>query len=837
MRLARSLLWGTSILLAVILVGCLLLFLFFPLDRYDEHLRDTLSAHLRLNVDFTRLRFFLKGGPGVSIEQLRLSPAGKQARTDAFFTASKLTFRPSLTTLAQREVAARFTLEAPAFHPSGQAGDAPLVPGILGAVPQGIDEDPKSLSDLIPLPAGFALTGANLEIRDGSLKGAQPEFSGLDASLRIERDLTFDLALREGHLRWNRDGSDPMHLSGRLSAEISGRAVSPEETRIAAKARLGDAVIEWQDRTVALPEPVKVSCHVEGKAGPVLSVPQLLVTCSGVEISMKGSTELGEGLSVVDIQDLRMNVEDWQPLWSLLSPETAPSGKLSLLAERLRIHPARVALPVLASESFRPTRPEGVTSEGLRIHFTEGSLSRTELGGFTTSLDGFELHIEQEDRGWTGTIEAAKLETAGPVSGDEAFRFSGPLSIKASWSEEKSAPAAVLVIDLTGGSLAYRNLIDKPMDVPLQLGIRARILSDEVRFGRAFLHLGDTEWTLKGSVREPSDPLLEARLTTNVLSLDALAAISPVAQYHDIGGRLEIKELAVAGRTGRIRKSMLLKARVAGKGLRLHGTSVKGLYVQAFFGKQTLSVSPVVIQPSRGMIDAVFSADFSQAYPQEGVHQYHGTLKIDHVDLDELARLAAPSLEGKARGRADVNLAFRGSGFRWPEAAATLEAKARIFLNHFALLGEDDPAGDSEESLSGQVGHLVEALHPQGTARKEESEIDPEQQDRLAENRAAGWFTMREGSISTRNLVAVHEGKLFEMQGSMDLSGHLHVDRGKLFVGGRMIPFQLECRLGKERCKPTPDLEEMGRSAAAELSDGIRTLSEGAAGVFKDLLF
>ena len=56
-------------------------------------------------------------------------------------------------------------------------------------------------------------------------------------------------------------------------------------------------------------------------------------------------------------------------------------------------------------------------------------------------------------------------------------------------------------------------------------------------------------------------------------------------------------------------------------------------------------------------------------------------------------------------------------------------------------------------------------------------------------------------------------------------------------MSGRMLPFQLECRLGKERCTPTPDPKEMGRSAAAELSDGIRTLSEGAAGVFKDLLF
>jgi hypothetical protein len=626
-------------------------------------------------------------------------------------------------------------------------------------------------------------------------------------------------------------------MSGRLSAEFSGRAASLEETRIAGTARLGDAVIEWRDRTVALPEPLEVSCSVEGKAGRVFSVSRVLMTGPGLEISMKGPMELGDGLSEVDIRGLSVSVDDWQPLCSLLWPETGFSGKFALLAERLRIDPARMDFPAVRTESFRPTQPAGVTSEGLRIRFAEGRLSEAHLGGHTTSLDGLEIRLEQEESGWTGTIEAANLKTIGPTSGGEAFRFSGPVSIKARWSEEKAASAAVVVVDLTGGWLAYRNLIDKPKDVLLQMGVRARILPDEIRFGRAFLHLGDTEWTLKGSVRDPSDPLLDARLTTNILSLDSLAAMSPVARQHEMGGRVEIKEFTVRGRTRSIRESVLFKARVASKDLRLHGTTVKGLYAQAFYGKQTLTVSPVVIQPTRGMIEALFSADFSRPYPQEGLHQYHGTLKIDHVEIDELARLAAPSLEGKAKGRADANLAFRGSGFTWPEATTTLEAKARIFLNHFALQGEDDPTGVSEESLSGQVDRMVEELNQDGTARQEEPRIDPKQQSRLAENRAAGWFTMQEGSISTGNLVIVHEGKLVEIQGSMDLSGQLQVDKGKLFVGGRMIPFQLECRLGKERCSPTPDLEEIGKSAATELSDGIRTLSEGAAGVFKDLLF
>lgn len=40
---------------------------------------------------------------------------------------------------------------------------------------------------------------------------------------------------------------------------------------------------------------------------------------------------------------------------------------------------------------------------------------------------------------------------------------------------------------------------------------------------------------------------------------------------------------------------------------------------------------------------------------------------------------------------------------------------------------------------------------------------------------------------------------------------------------------------GKQPCTPRPDLKEMRKSAAAELAGAVRTLSEGTAGVFKDL--
>jgi hypothetical protein len=118
---------------------------------------------------------------------------------------------------------------------------------------------------------------------------------------------------------------------------------------------------------------------------------------------------------------------------------------------------------------------------------------------------------------------------------------------------------------------------------------------------------------------------------------------------------------------------------------------------------------------------------------------------------------------------------------------------------------------------------------------EEDERLGQEEQRLLNANRAAGWFTIREGSLSTRNLVAIYEGKLIEVQGSIDLSGHLQVEQGKLFIGSRVFPFRLDCTVGKERCTPSLDLKGMGRRAAAELSSGIQLLSEGFAGVFQDL--
>jgi glycine/D-amino acid oxidase-like deaminating enzyme len=177
------------------------------------------------------------------------------------------------------------------------------------------------------------------------------------------------------------------------------------------------------------------------------------------------------------------------------------------------------------------------------------------------------------------------------------------------------------------------------------------------------------------------------------------------------------------------------------------------------------------------------------------------------------------------------------TGLAWPEAAATMEAKARVYVNHLALDGGDGEDTDSEEALSERLGHVVEGIDTEETVPREEDLILPEQERLLTANRAAGWFTLGEGNVHTDNLVAIYDGRLIEIRGSVDLAGHLQVEMGKLFNGGRMIPFRLDCRLGEERCRPTPDLKEMGKSAAAELTTGLRQLSEAAQGVYRDLPF
>ncbi len=852
MRLTRILLWSTGILAAAILIGCLALALFFPWDSFESGLKEALNQRIHpLHVDFARIRPVLRPGPGLEVHALRLSST--EAGHHAWLSVERLSLRPSadLEDLATRRIDLHCTAESPAFHaePVGQGVSAAA--GIAGALGQGPGPGqtgprepggaarPASLAALVPLPAGFTLAGVSLEIRDGSLDIAPSgALSGIQASVRLERDLSFQGTLAKGAFRWNGRNEASIRLSGDAGAEIRGTAFSDDGAWVAGTVRVDDAVVGRAARTVPIPGRLELAFRIERRPDGAVALPQCRLTGPGIKIGLHGLVRRSDAGHVFSVGDLEAAVENWRPFCSLFRPDTVAAGQLVLAAKKIEINPARLRLPEGPPDSFRPTAPGGLSLAGLRLDVTDGRLTHTHPDGRTTRLEGLAIHVKQEDRQWTATLEAADVEAGGPGPGGDALLFSGPVAVKARWSAAQESSAAILAVDLTGGRLACPHYLEKPRGVPLEAGVRARILDDEIRVGRAFLKLGETEWTLRGTVRDRADPLLDARLTTDILSLDDLGSMVPAVQRQALGGRIEIKELTVGGRLRKMRETLVLKARVAGKGLTVQGTPIQGFYLQGMYGSETLSIDPVVIQPARGMINAAFTADFSRAWRKEaGGRQYYGTLQIDHVDLDELLRLASPTLAGKADGLVDANVAFRGSGFAWPEAAEGMEAKARIYLNHLVLADENGSAGKPEGDLAGGFDRMVAEIDPEATGPHRRPPPAPNPEPRLGANRAAGWFTLRDGIVTTTNLVAVYDGKLVEIGGSIDLAGRLRVETGRLFIGGRMIPFRLDCRLGKERCRPTPDIGAMGKSAAAELAGGIQRLAEGARGVFRDLLF
>ncbi len=852
MRLVRTVLRSTSILLAAVLLCCLALALFFPGDWLEQRLEESLNDRLHpLRVDFAGMRPFLKDGPGVSVEGLRLflNGPGTQGAPDPFFSADRLLLRFSVKDLARRRIVARAILDSPRLRADPAGNGAPSAAALTGALSRSFrrraaEEEgagpplrPGSPAALLPLPAGFTLSDVRIEFRDGSVE-APPSYSisEVQGSLRVESDLSFHLALARGDLRWSMEAEGPFRLSAVLGAEVRGRVPGPTGSRLSATIRLEEPRIERGERAAALSGPVSLTLGLEEEPdGKTLSVPQMVLTGPGLEIRTAGSMRLTDSVEGIDIRDLKARVEDWQPLCSLLFADTALSGRLSLLARRVRIEPGGVSLPGLRGNSFLPTRPRGLSCEGLVLDFTGGRLSRVGPAGAAVSLEGLAVHLEQQENGWTATAESSRLEAAV----ERAVRYAGPVSAKAEWLDPGSAPKASLDVDLTRGNLAWENLLAKVPDVPLALGVRARVLPGEIRARKAFLRLGNTEWTFEGSLEDPAAPFLNARLAPNTVSLEALAAMSPALQELGLGGRLEIRELALGGRPGALAGSALLKARVTGKDLTVRGTPVKGLYAQALYDARKLTVGPVVLQPATGMINASFSAGFSGEEPAEAGLQpsYSGTLEIDHVELNDLLRVVSPGLEGQAHGNADMNLAFRGSGAAWPEAASSLEAQARIFLNRVDLDPQASGEGDSEDGLASTLDRFLQGIDPGASTARQDETFPRKQELLLAENRASGWFTLRDGCISTHNLVAVYRGRAVEIQGSADLEGRLQVEEGKLFSEGRMSPFRLECRLGREPCRPRPDPEDTGQGAAAELSKTLRLLSEGAQGVYGGLSF
>ncbi len=837
-----------GILLASILVVCLLAAFFFPWESLEERIEGALNARLKpLRVDVGGFRLFLREGPGITIEELRVHGPGSGTDEDPVLLARSLLARPSIENLAAREVAVHVVVDALRIRSNRADGD-PLglagIPdalvrwfGVCNAEQEGAKDHSwtESLSELIPLPGDLALTRAGLEIREGSLDaGPSSGVAGARASVRVETDLSFQAELMNGALQWNSEQGGPFRLSAIAGAEIRGRAICPNGGWLDGEFRLRETVLGWREGVAEISEPIGLTVRLEGKSDRILSVPQILLAGPGLEMGMAASTKWSdEGPGQIEISDLSAKVENWEPCNSLLFSETVLAGKLSLVAAKVDIEPARFTPPSLGKGSFRPAGPEGLSCEGIEIRVTDARMSRTQLGNTSVSLDGFEMSLEQKGRGWTG---AANLADVHAIRG-EAVRFSGPAMVNFDWSEEGAQGKAILSVDLSRGSLRCMSLLDKPPNVSLDLEARARFRPEDIRVDRASLRLGNMEWSIGGTVKGPEKPLLHARLEPNTISMESLAEVVPATRNLELGGLLEIKELALSARLRAIRESARLRARLAGKDLRLRGTSVRGLYAQAVYREQLLTVCPVVIQPATGMAEMVFSADFSETFLNAGLHRYYGTVRVDHVGIDELTGLVAPNLAGKIQGSADINLAFRGSGFSWPEAQADLEARARMRLNRPVIAEPDGPDGESGDTQTAWLESLINEIGAERPDLKKDDRIDPEQGGLLTENRAAGWFTLQEGRIQTDNLVAIHDGSLIEIQGSIDTAGHLQVQRGRIFTGGKRLPFRVDCMITEEGCGPTVDMEEIGTTAASELAAALDLLSEAAKGVYGDLRF
>jgi hypothetical protein len=837
-----------SILLAAVIVGCWMLVLFFPWAWFEDRLKGSLNSRLHpLRLECSSIRIFWRQGPGLSIEEPRLFASGSQARREPFLSAPALTLRPALESLAGREISVHLVVDTPVFRLEREEGDGPWMERIKGILAQGLGvllpagpggasdaAHPASLSALVPLGGGFELTGASVRIRNGSLEAVPGGgMTGVQAFLRVHSDLSFSSDLAKGSLCWSEEEPWPLRVSANVAAEINLDRGAAPGARLAGAIRLEETGLEWRERTAAVPEGMNLSIRLEGKTDDTLSAPEILLTGPGFEMGMAGTARLAGGPVAVRIRDLRAKVQDWKAFCALFLPETTLSGTLSLAVETLEIEPGRIELPAFRRKPLHTLRPEGVSSKGFKLQIREGRVWRAGSGDRNVTLNGLRVLLEQQEEGWTGEGELTELE----VKGEQALRLAGPASYQAEWSDRGSASRAGVFVELTQGRLRYSNLLDKPAGMALRLGMVAHVHPDEVRLGPVSLRLGEKEWSLEGRLEDFADPLLTARMAPGAVSLEALGEVVPATRPYELAGSLDVNELALRARLREIRKSARLRARLAGKDLRLGGTSLRGLYAKASYGEELLALSPVVIQPKTGMIELVFSADFSQTFLNAGLHQYYGTLRVDHVDLPDLAGLAAPSLPEKPLGSADLNVAFRGSGFSWDEAATGLEARARIRLDRVGFEQEDESEEALGDGLAQRVDQLLRAVDVEAMVPQKKDLIDPDLDRLINENRAAGWFTVGEGRLRTDNLVALYEGRLIQIQGSVDLAGHVQVEKGKLFSGGRMLPFRLDCMLGGGSCVPMPDPEEMERDPSEALSDCIQVLSEAARGVYGELHF
>ncbi len=751
---------------------------------------------------------------------------------------------------------------------------------------------PSPLHELIPMPGWLGIEEAQVSLRDTSflLNPSVAEIpaeenspiplsvsfsqgvSGLHGSVQYKQDNTFRCEISEGLAKGSGQGEKPWNLAGGVACSISGRLGGKDRFQAKGNVKTANLSASFRETPVNISDPLELSFDVALSVSQGLSASDIHLTGPGTEIRTKGDVNWAGGFQEINLKDLNAEIERWEPLMPLLPKGTELSGKLSLQAQTLSVKPSEGVTPETSADSFLTGLPPGITLQGLMARVSEGSFRLSTPEGLHADLSGAEVSLEQKQgKEWDGKVEIARVDLAqkperkegdpskvdgnvdpdgiprenpAGVSGapppeaaaeEPVYHYAGPLSVQCRWAEGEEDVLAILVIDLTRALCRYRNLLDKPPDVAMQAGIKARIKPGEINVAKAYLLFGEIELAARGSILDPADPSLEARLISNILPLDSLAGLSPFVSEHHLKGLLEIKKFELEGKIRALKETSTLQVRLAAKNLEYNRTAIKGLFAQAVYGDEILTLNPLILHPGKGVMESTFTADFSEARRAAGKHQYYGTLKVNNVELNKVITLAQPEYAGRAYGKLDVNLACRGSGFRWEEAVKNLEAKARVYLKGFTL-AEGSGTGKGE-GIAEKTDKMVAHLAGGDTAGIETASVATEEKRFLSKNNLSAILSLKDRIISTKNLAATYQGKVVEVKGDMDFTGRVNVKEGKIFFRKRMVPFRLICRIGKTSCLPAPDFKAMSLSAAKEVFGGLRTLSTGAKDVFKDVFF
>jgi len=736
--------------------------------------------------------------------------------------------------------------EAPGENPE------PRHPGqALGGTAQGRDPPREHLR---PVP-WLSLEGLEAAVEGGSVRilpaegapaGTGLEIQGIHAGLKTQSRAALAFDLREGSLRWQGDGETPWRLSARLKGSVSAKVPAGSRPSADGSFRLEGLDVQGPAGALALPETLEILFSQAEISPGRATAAGILVRGAGLEARSGGALAWSDNASRLSLTGPAAEISDFRSLLYLLPPDTRITGHASLSANAVSFRLDSGPPSGGAGPSFLIGLPEGLGLESFRARFDQVRVLIPHGGRFRLALEDLQAQVDQEgERQWKGRLDAGSTEIAltgppednapknglsasgpgDPVRAEESGpSLSGPLSLQWSWAEQGPSAHAVAVADLTGARAVYQKLLDKPAGVPLQAGARVRFEKDRIEVGRAFLRLGETDWTLSARLAEPADPLLETSLSSGAVSLDRLPEISPAARDHHLQGLLEIQELRLTGRTRSLRETATLQVRLSARELEYNRASLQSVVLRAVYGKQILTVNPLAIRPGEGRVEAALTGDFSGAFRDRGRQQYYGTAKLENVSLDKLVTLVRPQGAGRVSGVLDAKLACRGTGVTWEELRRTLEARARMYVRDFRIHGEGG-------------NRFLDRIAPGEPQAVDPETLDQEARRLLSGNHGSALLSLANETLEVKNLAATYDGKVLEMTGSLDFDGRLRVNPGRLFLQNRMIPFQVDCRLGQGRCVPSPDLRVMGRSAVREMYNSLWTISTGSRDVFKELLF